>query len=180
MKRNLLLIGWAVFVYGQEPKPSAEELEAMERLASQPSTRVVWQDAPVKVVAGKTEAVIAPVVLEDGSTPPLRMAGLRIDLADGDRRDRVYLRESHLERVIEAFREIGRRAPASLEDRNGSANRCLGSGYFWRQQGHSLTASQCVFGDWSGLVVNGFRFAGVPAAAFGNSLDNARQKLPQP
>jgi len=175
-----VIIGCGVLwnaAYGQPAQPDAAEMEAMERFANRPTARVTLQSRTVKVTAGATEAAIVAVQIEDPTQAPLRMSGLRIDLADEFKKDRIYLAVRHLRPTIDALHEINGAWPAFLARGRGSSNRCLGAGLFWQSKGHTLTASQCVLGDSWGLVAGAFRFSETQARTFAEALSEAGKAL---
>ena len=59
-------------------------------------------------------------------------------------------------------------------------------GVFWMQEGHTLSASQCVTQDWAGLSVGtgegggSFRFTDLDPAPFAAAIAKARDALKQP
>jgi len=105
------------------------------------------------------------------------MRGVRIDLSDAAQKDRVYTSEDHLARPIQALDEISNALPLF---KSGS-NSCFGSGIFWQQSGHAFSASQCVFGNWSGLSVNTgsttFQFTALDPSSFAFAIASARDEL---
>lgn len=170
--------------YGQPPKPSAAQLEAMERFARHPAARVSWSNEVDRIEAGRAHAVVTAMVVEDASQPPKRMRGIRIDLVDGDVKDQVYTSEEHLARLIKALNEIASGLPAHLARTPAGSNGCYGSGEFWLQEGHALSASACTSAGWSGLSVGTgnhvtFRFTGLNPAAFSAAIARARDELKQ-
>ena len=108
------------------------------------------------------------MIVEDGTEIARQMRGIRMDLTEGDRRNRFYISENHLGRLIYAMQDIARGSHGFCPGRSDAPNRCHGSGVFWMQQGRGFTASECVYGDWFGLVVHrgDFRFTKTQAADF--------------
>jgi hypothetical protein len=198
MRRSWSLIAFSGLLlsvgYCQTNPAAAFELEAMERFAKQPSTRVVWSEEVDRIVAGTATAVITAVILEDATTTR-QMRGIRIDLTDGPTEDQVYAAETHLERVIAEMDEISTHIPGFFtnSERVRAPNRCFGSGIFLlarREGAHIFGASQCSMADgWFGLTVSTrsatvpgsgtatVRFTGLAPAPFAAAIVRARDLL---
>ena len=145
-----------------------------------PVPRVAWSKEVRRIDADQAHAVITALVLEDAAGTPREMRGIRINLSSEDANDQVYAGEDLLDRLIKALDEISNGLPRFLARR--PARGCFGPGIFWLQSGHALSASQCVFPDWSGLAVsNGrrqsFRFTGLDPAPFAAAIAGAREEL---
>ena len=135
--------------YGQSAKPTASQLEALERFAKQPAAKVTWSREVDRIEADQARAVVTALIVEDAAEPPKRVRGVRIDLVDGNAKDQVYASEEHLERLIKALDEISNGLPSFLARAVPGERGCFGSGEFWMQQGHALSASHL---HVSGLV----------------------------
>lgn len=169
-----LLLG---IVYAQPEQPTAAQLEAFERFASKPTAKITWSKEVGRIDTDQAHAVITAIVVEDATQTPGKMRGVRIDLSDGDLKDRLYTSEEYLDRLISALDEISMGAPFFLA-RVRSSNSCHGSGTFWLQPGHAFNASQCVFGNWSGLSVNNsFRFTGLDPSPFASAIARGRDEV---
>ena len=125
-----------------------------------------------RIDTDQAHAVITAVVKDDGTR------GVQIDLSNKDSKEQVFLKEESLDRTIKGLDDIAFTAPLVLPRLAGrTGNFCFGSGEFSKSD-LSFTASQCVFGDWSGLSVNGrFKFTGIDATPFASKLALAREEL---
>ena len=177
--------------YGQVKSPTVSEVEAMEKFA-QSGARVVWSEEVDRVSSGTATAVITAVILEDAGR---QMRGVRIDLADGDVKDRVYTGEPFVERFIAEMDEIATGMLGffgNSESAERAPNRCFGSGILLRARregAHIFGASQCSeTGGWTGLVVSTrsatvpvgpavFRFPGLNPSPFAAAMARARDGL---
>jgi hypothetical protein len=163
-------------------RPTAAQLEAFEHFLKQPTAKVTWSKEVARIDSESAHAVVTALIVEDGKE---RKRGVRIDLAEGDRKDSVYAGEDLLARLIGALDEIGTGLPAWHAREGARGNGCFGSGAFWLQEGHTLSASQCVTQDWSGLSVGtgeggrSFRFTGLDPAPFAAAVAKARDALKQ-
>ena len=166
----------------RSPSPTVSQLEALEHFASKPTAQVTWSKEVGRIDTDQAHAVIIALVVVDASQTPRQMRGIRIDLTSADAKDQVYTSEDLLERLIKALDAISNGLPG-FYPRARVSNACFGSGIFWLQGGHALSASQCVFGDWSGLSVSsgrhGFRFTGLNPAPFAAAIARARDELKQ-
>ena len=156
-------------------------LEAFEHFAKRPTSRVVWSKEVGRIDTDRAHAVITALIVEDATSKPQRMRGIRIDLSEGDVKDQVYTSEDLLERLTNALNEVADGLPYFLSRGSTSSNRCFGSGVFWQQTGHAFSASSCFIGDWYGLSVNtgdaSFRFTGVHPSAFVIAIGRAKDEL---
>ena len=186
MRFAVTLIMCCYALPGQTPeRAGAAQLEAFEHFLKQPTAKVTWSREIARIDGG-AHAVVTALTAEDAKQTPSRMRGVRIDLTDGDRKDTVYAGEDVLARLIGALDEIGTGLPA-FRARQGQSrgNGCFGSGVFWLQEGHTLSASQCVMQDWTGLAVGtgegggSFRFTDLDPAPFAAAIAKARDALKQ-
>jgi hypothetical protein len=168
--------------YGQPDSVTASQLEALERFANRPTAHVTWSAEVARIDTDQAHAVITAIVVEDATETPRQMRGVRIDLTSANAKDQMYTSEDLIERLISALNEISHWIPRSLlvGPRHSSSNRCFGSGVFRFQSVHAFSASECVYGNWSGLVVgDGFRFTSLDPSRFAEAIARARDELKQ-
>lgn len=172
--------------YPQTISPTAAQLEAFENFASKPTAHITRSKETGRIDTDQAHAVITALVAEDAAQTPQQMRGIRIDLRGEDVKDQVYTSEEFLERLIKALDEISSGMPYFLRQssEHPSGNSCFGSGVFWVQSGHAFSASQCIFGNSSGLSVstgrhNGIRFTGLDPSPFTAAIARARDELKQ-
>ena len=167
--------------YGQPTvAPPVSQLEALEHFIEKPTARITWSKEVERIDSAEAHAVITALIVNDATQTPPQMRGIRIDLTSADSKDQYYTSEELLERLIGALDEIstGPLTPFVRERNQRFKNFCFGSGVFWQQPGHAFTASQCVFGDWSGLsVTSRFRFTDLTPAPFSAAIARARDEL---
>ena len=167
----------------QVNSPTASELEAMERYAKRPTAHVAWSKEMNRIEADQTQAVITALVVEDATQAPGRMRGIRIDLAGQGVKDRLYVGETFLERLIEALDEVSAGMGSFLGQ--GGSSRCFGSCAFLsavREGVHFFHASQCSMSDgWFGLSVSTgaatFRFTELDPLRFASAIARAADAL---
>lgn len=164
--------------YSQDSQPTAAQLEAFENFATRPTAHISWSKVISRIDAGPSHAVVTALIVDDAA-PPRRMRGVRIDVSGADVKDQVYTGEEFLDRLIGALDEV---ASGSRRDLKPAGIRCFGSGVFWLQAGHALSASQCLSGDSSWLAVGTgrhsvIRFPGLDAGPFASAVAHARDEL---
>ena len=180
--RLLVLAGCFVPIgLGQPTSPTAAQLEAFERFAERSTARVAWSNEIGRIETDRARAVVTALIVEDAAEVAQPMRGIRIDLTEGDRTDRLYTSTDHLELLIYELERITRSATFSSRE-SDAPNLCHGSGALRLQllQGaNSFTASECVYGDWVGLAVGpgDFRFTNARAAGFAKLFAAARDAL---
>ena len=81
---------------GQPLSPTATQLEAFERFAEGPAARVAWSNEIGRIETDRARAVVTALIVEDAAEVAQPMRGIRIDLTEGDRRDRLYTSADHL------------------------------------------------------------------------------------
>lgn len=162
---------------GQRSMPSAETLEAFGKFANSPNAQEIWSKPIGHIETDRASATVTAIDVANPSDSGRQMRGIRIDLTEGSRADRLYSSEDMLERLITAMDEISRYVPSPTGE--PQINHCSGSGLFWLQEGHAFSASECTYGDWHGLAVfpGDFRFTRTWADAFGNLFSAARAEL---
>ena len=148
----------------------------MEAFVRQPNARLAWSAEVGRIDTRQAHAIVTAVIVEDTAQPPDRMRGIRIDLSDKDRNDKVYLGEETLVAYRNALDEISREAtrerdqgtarPSSLKpDGTAYVGACLFRYANGSPSVHALSASYYFAPDSSGMVVGtfkgtGFRFPG--------------------
>ncbi len=151
----------------------------LEHFVAKPSARVTWSGEMAKIDTEQAHAVITALVVEDATQEPAKIRGVKIDLTGAAGKDQVYSSEDGLGQMAAALDEITSWAPRVLTKPGARNARCFGS-KTWPQSEHMFSASQCIFPDWSGLVVSTgtqFRFAGIDASQFRPGVIRARFEL---
>jgi len=182
----ILLVFCGLLLNAQVNSPTASQLAEMERFSTQPTARVTWSKEVERVTSDQTKAVITALIVEDGAQTPRQMRGIRIDLASQNMKDRVYVGEAFLERLIDALHEISA-GIGSFLSRPGGSSRCFGSAAFlaaFREGAHVFHASQCSMADgWFGLSVSTgaatFRFSHLDPSPFASAIARASDELKQ-
>jgi hypothetical protein len=95
------------------------QLEQMDRLSTQPGTRIAWSQQVDRIEAGPSVAVVNAILLEDTSRTPRIMRGLQIVLNGEGKRDRIYVSEEYSKRLISALDEVAPASPAQCEMADG-------------------------------------------------------------
>src|SRR5689334_23244203 len=120
----------------------------LEAFAKQTSSRVAWSSEVGRIDSKEGHAVITALVVEDTAQPPDRLRGIRIDLADQDGKDQVYLGEETLGAFKDATDQISRDAARGCSWNSGgacSSNLFVGAALFWyadrTPRVHTLTAA---------------------------------------
>jgi len=157
--------------------PSVETLEAFEKFASSPNAQEIWSKPIGRIETDRSSATVTAIDVANLSDSSQQMRGIRIDLTEGSRADRLYSSEDMLERLVTAMDEISRNVASPTDETQ--INHGSGSGLFWLQEGHAFSASECTYGDWHGLAVfpGDFRFTRTWADAFGHLFSAARVEL---
>ena len=83
LSRSLVIFVVAPFaVVAQPTEPTAAELMALERFASEPRSRIAWAQEADRISSAQSAAVITAISFEQ-TTANLAMRGVRIDLQSG-------------------------------------------------------------------------------------------------
>ena len=168
---------FATFAAGQSPHPTASQLEAFERFAETSTARVIWSRETGRIDTDRARAVVTTLTVEVTENGNHRMRGVRIDLTEGDRKERIYTSEKHLDRAIAGLAQVAKFSEMPLENSDAPII-CRGSELFWMQEAPAFTASECTSADWFGLVVhNNFNFTNEVAEDFAEVLVAARDEL---
>jgi hypothetical protein len=170
----------------QVTSPTASQLAAMERFATQPTARVTWSKEVERIDGAQSQAVFTALIVEDREQTSRQVRGIRIDLTKQNVKDRVYVSEDFLERLIRALDEISEGMGSSVGSYSGGS-RCFGSCAFLsavREGAHFFHASQCSMEDgWFGLSVTTgattFRFSNLNPKPFASAIARARDELKQ-
>jgi len=93
----------------------------LEAFAKQPTSHIAWSNEAGRIDSREAHAVITALVVEDTAQPPDRMRGIRIDLADQDGKDQVYLGEEILGAFKDATDQISRDAARGCSWNSGGA-----------------------------------------------------------
>ena len=164
----------------------------LEALARQAGTHIAWSRQVGRVDSREAHAVVTALAVEDSAQPPDRIRGIRIDLANGDAKDAVYLGEETLGVYNNALDQISRdvaRERSRKTVRRATAHagtQCLGACVFWYADKvprvHCLNAAYCIAPDFSGLTLSafqqvGFRFPGRDPSQLSITLARAMASL---
>jgi hypothetical protein len=132
----------------------------LEAFAKQPTSHIAWSNEAGRIDSKEAHAVITALVVEDTAQPPDRLLGIRIDLADQDGKDQVYLGEETLGAFKDATDQISRDAARGCSWNSGgacSSNLFVGAALFWyadrTPRVHTLTAAHYFMQGSSGLVL---------------------------
>ena len=165
------------FAAGQSPHPTEAQLKAFERFAETSTARVIWSEEAGRIDTDRARAVVTALTVEVTGKRNRRMRGVRIDLTEGDRNERIYTSEEHLDRAIDGLAEVAKISEMPLED-SDTPMICRGSELSWMQPAHGFIASECTSADWFGLVVSqNFSFTNKEAEDFAKVLVAARDEL---
>jgi hypothetical protein len=184
----LPVAGQAQAVAAPAPQPTP-----LEAFAKHPASRVAWSGEAGRVDSKEGHAVITALVVEDRAQRPDRLRGVRIDLADQDGKDQVYLGEETLPAFKKAFDEISQSAARGCSWNAGGGS-CpptliVGAALFWYGDAvpnvHTLTAGHYFQQGSTGLIlqtigVGRFWFpnqdASLLSAAFARAMDQLKRR----
>ena len=140
------------------PRPALQPTR-MEAFATQPTARVTWSKEIGQINSTEARAVITALIIEDAAAPPNRMRGVRIDLANADASDQVYIEEAKLEDIKKALAQIVMGMDRARRERNGPSCRYLGAAEFWHpgQNIHTLNAAFYIVPGSSGLSMSAYK-----------------------
>jgi hypothetical protein len=158
----------------------------LEAFASQPTARISWSKEAGRIDSAEASAVIIALIVEDEAQPPHRMRGVRIDLANRDATDQVYIEESKIETIKKALEKIERGIDLFRTERSSTPLRYFGAEEFWNPGAnvHTLNAAYYIAPDSSGLSLSAyrkqqFRFRGHYPSEVAVALGRAMEELKQ-
>jgi len=172
---------------------AAAQPTPLEAFAKQTASLVAWSGEAGRIDSREAHAVITALVVEDSAQPPDRLRGVRIDLADQDGKDQVYLGEETLPAFKKAFDEIGQSAARGCSWNSGEGicppTLIVGAALFWYGDAvpsvHTLTAGHYFRRGSTGLLlstigVGRFWFpdqdASQVSAAFARVVDQLKER----
>jgi hypothetical protein len=146
------------------PTPSLQPTR-LEAFAGQPTARVIWSKDVGQIESDEARVIVTALMIKDAVQPPHQMCGIRIDLANQNARDQIYLEEAKLEAVRKALEEIESGIEGYRKEPADSPYRYYGAAEFWHPhlKLHTLNAAYYIAPDSSGLSLSaykgqGFRF----------------------
>ncbi len=150
-----LLASAAIAQTSQRPALQPTRLEAF---ATQPTARVTWSKEIGQINSSEASVIVTALIVEDETSPPNRMRGVRIDLANQKATDQVYIEEAKLEAIKKALAEIIRGMERARRERSDTRYRYLGAAEFWRpgEWVHTLNAAFYIAPDSSGLSISAY------------------------
>lgn len=158
----------------------------LEAFASQPTARVTWSKEAGRIDGTEASAVVIALIVEDAAQPPNRMRGVRIDLANRDATDQVYIEEPKIETIKKALEKIERGIDLFRTERSRTPLRYFGAEEFWQPGAnvHTLNAAYYIAPDSSGLSLSAyrkqqFRFPGHYPSELAVALGRAMEELKQ-
>jgi len=150
-----LLASAAIAQTTQRPALQPTRLEAF---ATQPAARVIWSKEVGQINSSEARVIVTALIVEDETSPPNRMRGIRIDLANQKATDQVYIEEAKLEAIKKAIDEIAGRIESARRERSNTPLRYYGAAEFWRpgERVHTLNAAFYIAPDSSGLSLSAY------------------------
>jgi hypothetical protein len=159
-----ILVGFGL---GQSGTGSEISLQPtpLESFARLPTTHVAWSTEVGRIESREAHATITALVLQDTAQPPDRLRGIRVDVSENGRGDKIYLGEETLGSYKKAFDEISRSLPdfrrGPRDDLVPGGTSCLGAEMFWYGDNtprvHTLAAAYCIESDSAGMELTAFR-----------------------
>jgi hypothetical protein len=146
------------------PTPSLQPTR-LETFAGQPTAKVTWSKEVGQIESDEARVIVTALIIKDAVQPPHQVCGIRIDLANQNARDQVYLEEAKLEAVRKALEEIESGIEGYRREPADSGYHYYGAAEFWHPhlKLHTLNAAYYIAPDSSGLSLSaykgqGFRF----------------------
>jgi hypothetical protein len=178
-----LLLNVGLAQVNQMPSLQPTRLEAF---AGHSTAHVAWSREVGRVESAEARAVVTSLVIEDAVQTPRRMRGIRIDLANQNSRDQVYLEEAKLEAVKKALEEIESGIESFRKERRSAPYSYLGSCELRQPYPsvHTLNAAFYIAPDSSGLSLSAFkdqdfRFPDHSPSELAAAIDRAIDQLKQ-
>lgn len=169
---------------GTRETSSTAGLSAFERFASKAGVRVFWSAEVERITAGETTAVITALTLEDVTQTPRQMRGVRLDVKDNFRNDRIYVAETTIARLLNSMNDVAASYSSFFDRFPNNASKCFGTAEFRNEvieDGGFFTVSQCFLNGEFGLSVHTragtFRFAGLDPLPFSAAITRGKHEL---
>jgi hypothetical protein len=141
-----------------KPTPSLQPT-SLEAFAEQSTAQVTWSKEVGQIESVEARVMVTALTIEDAVHIPQRMCGIRIDLANQNAKDQVYLEEAKLEAVRKALEEIESGIESFRKEPADSPYRYLGAAEFWHPhlKVHTLNAAYYIAPDSSGLSLSAYK-----------------------
>jgi hypothetical protein len=168
-----------------KPTPSLQPTP-LEVFAARPTAQIKWSEAVGHIDSGETRVIVTALIIENSVEPPHRMRGIRIDLANQNARDQVYVEEGKLEALKNALHEIESGIESFRKEPESSPYRYLGAAEFWHPNVmvHTLNAAYYIAPHSSGLSLSAykgheFRFPDHRPSELAKAISQAMNELKQ-
>lgn len=131
----------------------------LEAFAGQTTAQVTWSKEIGQIESNEARVIVTALAIEDAVRAPHRMCGIRIDLANHNARDQVYLEDAKLNAVRKALEEIESGIESFRKEPASSPYRYLGAAEFWHPhlKVHTLSAAYYISPDSSGLSLSAYK-----------------------
>src|SRR5258705_7103759 len=141
-----------------KPTPSLQPT-SLEAFAGQSTAQVTWSKEVGQIESNEACVVVIALIIEDAVHTPHRLCGIRIDLANQNARDQVYIEEAKLEAIRLALEEIESGIESFRKEPASSPYRYLGAAEFWHPhlEVHTLNAAYYIAPDSSGLSLSAYK-----------------------
>lgn len=141
-----------------KPTPSLQPTR-LEAFAGQPTAKVTWSKEAGQMESDEARVIVTALIIEDAEQPPYRMCGIRIDLANQNARDQVYLEGTRPEAVKKALEQIESEIESFRKEPASSPYRYRGAAEFWHPhlKVHTLNAAYYIAPDSSGLSLSAYK-----------------------
>jgi hypothetical protein len=166
-----------------KPTPSLQPT-SLEAFAGQSTAQVTWSKEVGQIESDEARVIVTALMIKDAVQSPYQMCGIRIDLANQNARDQVYLEEAKLEAVRMALEEIENGIESFRKEPASSPYRYLGAAEFWHPhlEVHTLNAAYYIAPDSSGLLLSaykgqGFRFPDHRPSELAKAIGKAMDEL---
>lgn len=179
------LCGFLLNIGLAQVKPTASlQPTRLEAFSRQPTAKVTWFREVGQIESPEARVIVTALMIKDAVKPPHQMCGIRIDLANQNARDRVYLEEAKLEAVKKALEEIESGIERYKKEPADSPYRYYGAAEFWHPhlKVHTLNAAYYIAPDSSGLSLSaykgqGFRFPDHRPSELSTAIGKAMDEL---
>lgn len=180
-----VLCGFFLSIGLAQVKPTASlQATRLEAFAAQPTAKVTWSKEVGQIESDEASVIVTALTIHDALQSPPRMCGIRIDLANQNARDQVYLEEAKLEAVRKALEEIESGIEEYRKEPADSPYRYYGAAEFWHPhlKVHTLNAAYYFAPDSSGLSLSaykdqGFRFPNHRPLELARAIGKAMDEL---
>ena len=140
------------------PRPYLQPTR-LEAFAGQPTAKVTWSRGVGQIESDEARVIVTAFMIKDAVQPPHQMCGIRIDLANQNARDQIYLEEAKLEAVRKALEGIESGIEGYRKEPAVSPYRFFGAAEFWHPhlEVHTLNAAYYIAPDSSGLSLSAYK-----------------------